>query len=84
MSGASAIAGRLSASTGYLLRHGTIGDVAKLDRIKDPNSSLGISPGRVEAHRVNIYGKPGVSIRAELYNMFVAPISAMPIGGDSG
>jgi len=51
---------------------------------KSISQSLGISPGTVKVHRENIYGKLGVSTQAELFNMFIASISAMPSGGDSG
>ena len=47
---------------------------------KSISQSLGISPGTVKVHRENIYGKLGVSTQAELFNMFIASISAMPAG----
>jgi len=43
---------------------------------KSISQSLGISPGTVKVHRENIYGKLGVSSQAELFNMFIASVSA--------
>lgn len=51
---------------------------------KSISQSLGISPGTVKVHRENIYGKLGVSTQAELFNMFIASISAMPAATDPG
>jgi DNA-binding CsgD family transcriptional regulator len=51
---------------------------------KSISQSLGISPGTVKVHRENIYGKLDVSTQAELFNMFIASISAMPIGSEPG
>lgn len=45
---------------------------------KSISQSLGISPGTVKVHRENIYGKLGVSTQAELFNMFIASVSATP------
>ena len=47
---------------------------------KSISQSLGISPGTVKVHRENIYGKLGVSTQAELFNMFIASVSATPVG----
>lgn len=43
---------------------------------KSISQALGISPGTVKVHRENIYGKLGVSSQAELFNMFIASVSA--------
>ncbi len=40
------------------------------------SQSLGISPGTVKVHRENIYAKLGVSSQAELFNLFIASVSA--------
>lgn len=48
---------------------------------KSISQSLGISPGTVKVHRENIYEKLGVSTQAELFNMFIASVSAAPGGG---
>ena len=48
---------------------------------KSISQLLGISPGTVKVHRENIYGKLGVSTQAELFNMFIASVSAAPSGG---
>ena len=45
---------------------------------KSISQSLGISPGTVKVHRENIYSKLGVSTQAELFNMFIASVSATP------
>jgi DNA-binding CsgD family transcriptional regulator len=45
---------------------------------KSISQVLGISPGTVKVHRENIYGKLEVSSQAELFNLFIASISAMP------
>ena len=47
---------------------------------KSISQSLGISPGTVKVHRENIYGKLEISTQAELFNMFITSISAMPTG----
>jgi DNA-binding CsgD family transcriptional regulator len=47
---------------------------------KSISQALGISPGTVKVHRENIYGKLGVSSQAELFNLFIASVSA-PQGG---
>ena len=44
---------------------------------KSISQLLGISPGTVKVHRENIYTKLGVSTQAELFNMFIASVSAM-------
>lgn len=46
------------------------------------SQALGISPGTVKVHRENIYGKLGVSSQAELFNMFIASVSATPGASD--
>ena len=43
---------------------------------KSISQALGISPGTVKVHRENIYGKLGVSSQAELFNLFIAYVSA--------
>jgi len=43
---------------------------------KSVSQSLGISPGTVKVHRENIYAKLGVSSQAELFNLFIASVSA--------
>jgi DNA-binding CsgD family transcriptional regulator len=43
---------------------------------KSVSQSLGISPGTVKVHRENIYSKLGVSSQAELFNLFIASVSA--------
>ena len=43
---------------------------------KSISQALGISPGTVKVHRENIYAKLGVSSQAELFNMFIASVSA--------
>ena len=43
---------------------------------KSVSQSLGISPGTVKVHRENIYAKLGVSTQAELFNQFIAWVSA--------
>jgi DNA-binding CsgD family transcriptional regulator len=45
---------------------------------KSISQLLGISPGTVKVHRENIYAKLGVSTQAELFNMFIASVSAQP------
>jgi len=44
---------------------------------KSISQLLGISPGTVKVHRENIYAKLGVSTQAELFNMFIASVSAI-------
>lgn len=53
---------------------------------KSVSQALGISPGTVKVHRENIYSKLGVSSQAELFNMFIASVSAprAATGPDSG
>ena len=53
---------------------------------KSISQALGISPGTVKVHRENIYGKMGVSSQAELFNLFIASVSATRgvTGTDSG
>ena len=51
---------------------------------KSISYSLGISPGTVRVHRENIYGKLGVSSQAELFNMFIEAVSAMPAPRSTG
>ena len=51
---------------------------------KSISYSLGISPGTVRVHRENIYGKLGVSSQAELFNMFIEAVSAMPAPRSAG
>lgn len=43
---------------------------------KSISQALGISPGTVKVHRENIYGKLAVSSQAELFNLFIASVSA--------
>lgn len=43
---------------------------------KSISQSLGISPGTVKVHRENIYSKLAVSSQAELFNMFIASVTA--------
>ena len=43
---------------------------------KSISQALGISPGTVKVHRENIYAKLGVSSQAELFNLFIASVSA--------
>ncbi len=43
---------------------------------KSISHALGISPGTVKVHRENIYAKLGVSSQAELFNLFIASVSA--------
>ncbi len=50
---------------------------------KSISHSLGISPGTVKVHRENIYSKLGVSTQAELFNMFIASVSATPAARDA-
>jgi DNA-binding CsgD family transcriptional regulator len=45
---------------------------------KSISQALGISPGTVKVHRENIYAKLGVSSQAELFNLFIASVSAPP------
>lgn len=52
---------------------------------KSISQALGISPGTVKVHRENIYAKLGVSSQAELFNLFIASVSAPPAAGaDAG
>ena len=43
---------------------------------KSVSQSLGISPGTVKVQRENIYSKLGVSSQGELFNLFIASVSA--------
>jgi DNA-binding CsgD family transcriptional regulator len=47
---------------------------------KSISQSLGISPGTVKVHRENIHSKLRVSSQAELFNQFIASVSATRVG----
>jgi len=49
---------------------------------KSISQLLGISPGTVKVHRENIYGKLGISSQAELFNTFIASVSATTLASD--
>jgi DNA-binding CsgD family transcriptional regulator len=51
---------------------------------KSISQLLGISPGTVKVHRENIYSKLGISSQAELFNTFIASVSATPLAGEDG